>query len=173
MSLEDYKDRLLTREEYYLYLKEIEVSFPADYCSFCQDQGALMLKEFKYWKLIFCKAPYWKYHLMLVPKRHFKEFTQMNKEEQEEFNKAIKYTLGVLRSAKLKYDDGKLVDVFLFFWRVRDQNRDPIALVRKTDHFHFHIVPEKEHSWESILDPNARDIDVGFLKDLFCSTSFL
>lgn len=173
MALEDYKNRLLTREEYYHYLKEMEVSLPSDYCPFCQDQGALMLKEFQYWELVFCQAPYWKYHLMLVPKRHFKEFTEMDKAEQEEFNKAIKYTLKVLQSAKLKYNDGKLVDVFLFFWRIRGQNRDPIALVRKTDHFHFHIVPEKEHSWESILDPDACNIDMGFLKDCFSNESFL
>jgi len=166
MSILKYKNRLLSREEYYSYLKELE-SLPSDYCSFCQDQADLTLKEFIYWNLVFCKAPYWKYHLMLVPKRHFKKFTEMSSEEQKEFNKAIKYTLETLQSANLKYNNGEPVGMYLFFWRMRDRDYDPVANVRKTEHFHFHIVPEKEHMLEPVLDNEACNIDVEGLKKLF------
>lgn len=166
MSINKYKNRLLTRKEYYLCLKEIE-SLPFDYCSLCHEDESLILKEFKYWNLVFCKAPYWKYHLLLVPKRHFKEFTDMNSQELEEFNKTIKYTLETLQSANLKYDDGEPVEMFLFFWRVRDRNYDPVGKVKKTDHFHLHIVPEKEHMWEPILDKEAWDIDMDCLRGIF------
>lgn len=168
MSINKYKNRLLTRKEYYQCLKDIE-SLPAEYCTFCEDQKSLTIKEFQYWNLLFCKAPYWKYHLLLVPKRHFKEFSDMNNHEQDEFNKVLRYTLTSLQSANLRYNDGQPVEMFLFFWRIRDRNYDPVGKVRKTDHFHLHIVPEKEHMWEPILDKEAWDIDMELLRNVFSS----
>jgi len=166
MSIEDYNDRLLSRDEYFEYLKELE-TLPPEYCAFCDNKGNVTLKDFTFWNLIVCKAPYWRYHLMLTPKRHFKQFTDMEVKEAEEFLFALQYTTDTLIAAGLKNSDGTEIDRYLYFWRFRQNSFDPVNNVAKPDHFHFHIVPEKEHLWAPILDENACDFDVEQLKSLF------
>jgi len=153
------KQKLLTRDEYFRWLKTL----PKGVCSFCENSDNIVVKTGTCWSLMFCIAPYWPNHLMLVPKRHFVEFTDMQDDELTEFLDFYRYIMSKLRTVKLLHSDESPVDRYLFFWRKRENQIDPVTNVVKTDHFHFHIVPEKEHLWDSIVDNKATLVNVDIL----------
>ena len=66
---------MLSREEYEKWYKKI----PANECTFCNWQKyQIVLKEFDNWIWIACNAPYWRYHTMILPKRHFVKYSDMS-----------------------------------------------------------------------------------------------
>ena len=159
------KKKLLTRAAYFKRLKR----FLPSHCSFCDSENNdnLIIKKGNLWDLMFCLAPYWQYHLLLVPRRHFIEFAEMTSEELDEFIHFCNETLAKLRKMKLHYNDGAPIDRYLFFWRSRDNQFDPITKVIKPNHFHFHIAPEKEHLLDEVLDNSAHTIDTEEFIKLF------
>src|SRR5680860_886520 len=165
MALKKRTNNLLTRDEYFKWLR----SFPANYCAFCDMKNNILIKDGSFWNLILSRAPYWRYHFLLVPKRHFREFSDINTAELSEFIEIQKLVKDMLTNAKLKHLDGKPINRFLFFWRFREELFDPIKGVTKSDHFHFHIVPEREHLWDAVIEDNATEIDIEKVRDIFRS----
>jgi galactose-1-phosphate uridylyltransferase len=161
------KEKLLTRDEYFSWLKK----FPPQYCPFCVQQNNIVIKEGLLWDIVLNKSPYWRYHFLVIPRRHFIDFSDMSPEEFDEFQEMYKYTLKTLKKAKLTHLDGSPINKFLFFWRLRQDVFDPLMNVDKPDHFHFHIVPEVEHLWDPILDNQAISIDIGKIRALFTKSS--
>jgi diadenosine tetraphosphate (Ap4A) HIT family hydrolase len=163
MKLSSKNNKLLSRDEYFSWLKTL----PDTYCPFCDASNNIVIKSTAYWRLILCRAPYWKYHFMLIPKRHFKEYFEMSAMEHCELFELQHYTFKKLVEAELTHSDGSTIDRYLFFWRFREDSFDPITQTLKPDHFHFHIVPEKEHLWDAVLDEKAADIDIDKVRELF------
>jgi diadenosine tetraphosphate (Ap4A) HIT family hydrolase len=76
--------KILSRQEYY----EERKKSTSPECVLCH-QKQLVLGETKYWRWIAARAPYWKYHTMIVPKRHFVELYEINDEEWNELKKLM------------------------------------------------------------------------------------
>jgi hypothetical protein len=128
---------LITRAEYKVWLSQLG---PKE-CPFCKwRQYQHLLYEGNYWLWVSCRAPYWKYHTMLIPKRHFRRLDQMTVVETGELIQTYGIALKKLRRSRLEID-GQRVNQFLFFWRLRDQLfEDPHGLGSEASRLH-----RKEH----------------------------
>ena len=108
--------RLLSRKEYDEWIKSI----PRDACTFCKyGEYQMILHEFDHWIWVANIAPYWYWHTMIVPKRHFVEFDEMTFKESSELPTVLAYTKKKFIDAKLNRKDGDLVEKFVYFWRFR------------------------------------------------------
>ena len=148
--------KLLSRPEYDKWIR----SLPAGVCTFCEWQDyQVVLKEFEHWIWIASLAPYWNWHTLIMPKRHFVEFEDQTFKEAAEFLDVSIYAKRKLLDAKLKRSDGSLVEKIVCFWRFRANRYDPISKTVRPDHFHFHTTPDKDHLWDSTLDQDAYKCD--------------
>ena len=151
------KKKLLSRKQYDKWVAEL----PKDKCTFCEwKKYNVVLKEFDYWIWVANIAPYWYWHTMFVPKRHFVEFNEQSFQEAAELLTVFDYAKKKFVDAKLKRKDGKDVEKFVYFWRHRLNRYDPISGTVRPDHFHIHLAPDKDHLWDSTLDDDAYLCDV-------------
>lgn len=149
--------KLLTRKQYDKYFKKI----PDNVCTFCQwEKHQIILKEFEHWLWIANLAPYWRWHTMLIPKRHFVEYHEMTFLEAGELTTAILYANKRMLDAKLEREDGTLVEKIVHFWRYRANRFDPQSGTVRPNHFHLHITPDKDHLWDPILDESPTEVDI-------------
>jgi diadenosine tetraphosphate (Ap4A) HIT family hydrolase len=150
--------RLLTREE---YDKIFIPSIPKNVCTFCHwEKYQIILKEFQHWVWIANLAPYWWWHTMVISKRHFVEFDEQTYKENAELLDVLSHVKRKMLDAKLKRADGSDVKKIIHFWRFRANRFDPISGTVRPDHFHIHIVPDKDHLWDPILDEDAHKCDI-------------
>lgn len=149
------KHKLLSREEYDIWLRDIHD------CPFCAwQENQIVLKEFEHWVWIASRAPVWNWHTMIIPKRHFVEFTDQTFKEAAEMIPVISYAQKKMLEAKLIRPDGSLVEMLSFQWRFRANSFDPVAKVVKPNHFHLNIAPDKDHLYDPIRDKEAYQKDV-------------
>jgi diadenosine tetraphosphate (Ap4A) HIT family hydrolase len=154
-------DKLLSRPEYDKFMQDL----PDGKCTFCEwETYQIVLKEFDQWLWIANIAPYWKYHTMIMPKRHFEKYSDMTFMEAGELVKVIDYGEKKILDAKLLRDDGSLIEKVVYFWRHRFNRYDPISGTIRPSHFHLHLSPDKDRLWDSILDQSANSWDVNILK---------
>lgn len=147
----------MSRNDYYSWLKDK----PDNVCPFCEyEKYQLILSEGIYWVWIACKSPYWGYHSMLIPKRHVNAIDELKTKEREELFTLQGKILRIYLSAELFWPDGTAINNYMAFWRQRKANFDPLIGADKLSHFHLHFVPEKEHSWDDIMNPDAHLIDL-------------
>jgi len=77
---------LRTKKTYDEYVKFIKKgSLEKDGCRLCRE---IIIKEFKYWKIINCRFPWSRIadvHHMIIPQRHT-VYEKLNKAEQKEFD---------------------------------------------------------------------------------------
>lgn len=157
-------NKLISREKYHNKLK----NSPVEHCALCDlKNDPLVIKHNNLWSLVLAKSPYWRYHVMLVPHRHFENFTDINKQECREFNTFYDFILEKFKSAKITHEDGSEITQFLCFWRLRNEKYDFTANVGKLKHFHCHIVPEKEYTIDKAIDKNAHKTDIELIKSIF------
>lgn len=150
--------KLLTREEYDSWVKTIKT------CTFCEwNKYQVVLKEFKYWVWIASIAPYWKYHTMIIPKRHFEKYSEINHKEAKELVKAINYGEDKILNSNLYRTDGSKIEKVVYFWRYRKNRYDPVSGNMRPSHFHLHLIPDRDHLWDPVVDPNAKDWDINLL----------
>jgi len=150
--------KLLSREE---YDKKFIPNIPKDVCTFCEwDKYQLVLKEFDHWVWIANIAPYWRWHTMVIPKRHFVEFDEQSYKENGELLDVLAHVKRKMIDAKLQRSDGSEVKKIVHFWRFRADRYDPISGTVRPDHFHLHITPDKDHLWDPILDADAHTCDI-------------
>jgi len=75
---------LRTQETYDAYMKTLAGRSLDDGCALCKE---VLIKEFKYWKIIDCRFPWSRIaqiHHMAIPKRHI-VYAELNEEEKKEF----------------------------------------------------------------------------------------
>jgi len=155
------RPKLLSRLEYDRWYKKL----PANVCTFCNlDKYQLILKEFEHWVWIANLAPYWKYHTMIVSKRHFEKYSDMTFVEAGELVSVIDYGEKKMLEAKLTRDDGGLIEKVVYFWRFRLNRFDRISGTVRPAHFHLHLTPDKDHLWDKVIDKDAHKWDINILK---------
>lgn len=149
--------KLLSRKQYDKWLRKL----PEGICTFCDfKKYQIILKEFDYWVWIANLAPYWYWHTMIVPKRHFVEFDEMTFRESGELPEVLAHTKAKFLQSKVTRNDGVRVEKFVYFWRLRINRFDPISGTTRPNHFHLHLAPDKDHLWDEILDNDAYTCDV-------------
>jgi diadenosine tetraphosphate (Ap4A) HIT family hydrolase len=150
------KNKILNRQEYDEWMRSLDPNI----CTFCQwDEYQFVLKEFSYWVWIANKAPYWNWHTIIMPKRHFVEFEEQTFKEISEFLDVFSYAKRKILDAGLLRADGKPVEKIVYFARFRANRFDPISKTVRPDHYHFHLSPDKDHLWDTTLDAEAHRCD--------------
>ena len=148
---------LLTREQ---YDSEFIPNIPQGVCTFCDWKDyQRVIKESGYWVWIENLAPYWYYHTMFVPKRHFTKEADMTMAEMADLIKLKEYAVDIVMKSKLNYpsgkDKGRSIEKFVYFHRYRFNRYDPVSGTIRPDHYHDHFTPDVDHRWDSTLDKDA------------------
>ena len=148
-------NKLFTRHE---YDTEFLPSIPKGTCSFCEWwRYQSVIKEFKHWLWIQNRAPYWYFHTMFIPKRHFVQESEMTLHEMADLVQAKDYAFEQV--SKLTFpagkNKGKLVEKFVYFHRYRVNSFDAVSGTTRPDHFHDHFTPDIDHRWDTTLDDDA------------------
>lgn len=150
--------KLLTREEYDTVFSP---AIPKDLCTFCAwEEYQIVLKEFTHWIWIANLAPYWWWHTMVIPRRHFVEFDEQSYKENAELLDVLSHVKRKMLDANLKKSDGTPVKKIVHFWRYRLDRFDKVSGMMRQNHFHVHITPDKDHLWDPILDLDANTCDI-------------
>lgn len=147
----------MDRKTYDSWFKEI----PKDVCTFCQwEKYQVVLKEFEHWVWIANIAPYWKWHTMIISKRHFEKYSDMTFLEAGELTTVIDYGEKKIIDNKLTREDGSLIEKVVYFWRYRFNKFDRVSGTIRPDHFHVHLCCDRDHLWDPIVDENACKVNI-------------
>ncbi|MCB9805715.1 HIT domain-containing protein [Candidatus Nomurabacteria bacterium] len=149
-------NKLLSRKEY----EELVKSFSDGYCPLCDLGKQIVLGESDYWVWIANLSPYWKFHTMLIPKRHISDFTDLKIEELEDLQIFYKRIIKHFLSLGIKQDSGSNVDQFVLMIRTRFDSVENGSTYYKPVHLHLHLVPDKEGVDRFIIDPEAIEVDI-------------
>ena len=107
--------------KYLTYLKNLKV------CPFCEDIKGKILLENDGAYLTYSLAPYHKYHLLVIPKRHVENLAELTWEEHVCLTAL--FVTGVKTLGKLGHNDCTLL------------TRDSGSLGKSIKHLHGHIIP--------------------------------
>lgn len=153
---------LMNREEYDKWFEKL----PKDICTFCQwEKYQIILREFDRWVWIANIAPYWRWHTMIISKRHFVRYSDMTFKEAGELPFVFDYAEKKILDSELKRKDGSLIEKVVYFWRFRANRFDPVSGTVRPDHFHIHLSPDKDHLWDPIVEKSANEVNVLKLRD--------
>lgn len=149
----------MSRDQYEKWIRTI----PTGICVFCHPDKypQTILYKTQNWAWIAALSPYWKYHTMLIPFKHYVDIDEFSDDDLHEMIKIFRYARDKFLNAGLKYDDGKLVYQYLFFWRIRDRKTvGNVASARKPSHFHLHLAPDRDTLIDPIMDNDAYSADL-------------
>jgi len=135
-------------------------------CKFCHwSEYQSILYQTKYWVWIENIRPYWFYHTMFIPKRHFSQEHEMTVAEMADLIQLKQLAFNVVMDSKLVFPSGinkdKPVEKFVYFHRFRVNRFDAITGTMGIDHFHDHFTPDIDHRWDSTLDEDAYKFPIG------------
>jgi len=129
-------------------------------CLLCQPKKQIILAEYDHWLLILNKAPYRRYHTMLMPKKHIKYFQDLNVEQLVDYQKSLKDTLDRFEKADIRLENGEKPPRFLVMihaayesWEAADGTNT------RPEHLHVHVMPYITGLLDSIVDPEVLNID--------------
>ncbi len=103
------------------YIKKIKK------CPFCDEGTRRVLDENEYSYITYALAPYHKYHLLVVPKRHVENIKDLKWLEQISMTALL--SKGIKGLDKLGHNDCSILV------------RDGIAPHKSLKHLHYHIIP--------------------------------
>jgi diadenosine tetraphosphate (Ap4A) HIT family hydrolase len=142
--------KLLSRSEYYARRTELDPKI----CMLCSGEQ-VVLQDMNNWTWVAALAPYWKFHTMLVPKRHISRIKELNVDEWHEFLMLQERIVEIYRDSGLKFTDGTKLENVLIFWRHRYQLYNPKLKANNVDHLHVHFACDREHFLDPISDEDA------------------
>jgi diadenosine tetraphosphate (Ap4A) HIT family hydrolase len=126
-------------------------------CMLCEyKEHQIVLKEWEHWVLVYSVAPYKKYNMMLVPKRHSEFMHEINDLEWFFLKQHMRWCYGMFATI----ND---VSEFIWLWRTRDTNfgiTKGVKLGKRLNHLHLHFMPEATRWLDPILDPDAANEEV-------------
>ena len=149
-------NKLLSRTEYEEMVKKI----PNGDCRLCNLKDQIMLGNSKYWFWIACLSPYWKYHTMLISKKHIEDIAELTAEEFTDLQNFYQKIKNHLLSLKIKHSDDKPIDQFMLMVRLREENIPGGSVYPKPKHLHIHFIPDREGAERFNLDSTAINIDI-------------
>jgi diadenosine tetraphosphate (Ap4A) HIT family hydrolase len=131
-----------------LYKKFLKLRRP---CPFCNGRQRTFLDR-KTAYLTYALAPYSKYHLLVVPKRHVTALVELTSQEEKDIAELVKVAIKTLHELKVR----NITSL------VRDSTRD-----KSIAHLHYHVIPnhrigdkDSNHKARRILS----DAELGRLK---------
>ncbi len=148
--------KLLARKEYEEYVRGL----PEGKCPFCDISKQVLLGESQCWFWVANISPYWKYHTLLIPKRHESSMDNLTKEEFTDFQVFHKKVEAHMLGLGLTHHDGKSVDQFITMTRTRFGGVSGGSTYYKPDHLHIHLVPDREGVSRFVLDEEAINVDM-------------
>ena len=96
-------------------------------CPFCEEDDCWFLKN-RLAGLTFSLAPYVAYHLLVVPKRHVKDYSELTRKELTAVFDLLDVGIEILRAKKIRN----------YSILVRNGNHDG----KSVGHLHFHLIPK-------------------------------
>ncbi len=154
---------LMRRDDYEQWI----TSVPSGICVFCHPNKypQKILKEAKNWLWIAALAPYWPYHTMIIPKKHFIDVDELSHKQFQEMMDLYSFARKKFRAAQLHFNDGEPVYQYIFMWRIRDTGFQDYINIKKPHHLHLHLVPDRESMLDPAMDPDAHLAVLDYLKD--------
>jgi diadenosine tetraphosphate (Ap4A) HIT family hydrolase len=150
--------RLISRNEYYKNRQEVSNK---ENCALC-DNKQIVLGSSTSWTWIASSAPYWKYHTMIVPKRHIVEIFEINDKEWSELKQLEKLIVRKYKQIKaLNPATNTPFENVLVFFRQRLNLHNPVLNAKNLDHLHLHFTFDKDHFLDPISDNDAHTWDIG------------
>ena len=154
--------KLITREQYYATRKTANKD---GLCEFCNKEQ-IILHETNYWLWIAGLAPYWKYHTMLLPKRHIVEIHEINNKEWGELKSLEKSIIRLYKSSEIINQKNNLpLENVLVFFRQRLNLHNPVLNSRNLDHLHIHFTFDLDHFLDPISHSDAHEWDIEIFKN--------
>ncbi|MDP3953266.1 MAG: HIT domain-containing protein [bacterium] len=148
--------KLISRKEY----EDLVANLPEGYCPFCKVENQIVLGDSEYWVWIAALSPYWRYHTLLVPRRHMLDISDISADEFKDLKKLYGEIVKHLLTLNLKHEDGKTLNQFIFMIRTREKEFQDDSAYYKPDHLHIHISPDREGVGRFNLDEFAIDVDI-------------
>lgn len=143
----------MSRDNYDKFIKTIY----ADICLFCEyKKYQILIHEWKHWILIQPISPYFKYHVMLCPKKHIKYLSELNKKEQKEFWKADKAICGAYNKIGVKKLRLQVQARFAEKSRIKKRTF-PFA---HNEHLHIHYYKFREGDFRILVSKTAYKQDM-------------
>lgn len=150
----------MSRVQYDEFVKQI----PNGVCTFCEwEKYQVVLKEFEHWVWIANLAPYWRYHTLIMPKRHFVKYGDMTFKEAGELTTVIDYGEKKMLDAKLTNGNGMIYEKIVYFWRYRFNNYDHVSKTLRPSHMHLHLTFDQDRLWDPVIDEEASKVDMSKL----------
>lgn len=117
-------------------------------CPFCHTHGRMVIER-KTAYLTYALAPYSKYHLLVIPKRHVTSVARLRPSEERDIAELVKVGSKILHRLRVK-------NITML---VRDSRRD-----KSVAHLHYHIIPnhrigdlDSKGRWRKILTREAQE----------------
>ncbi|XVV02505.1 HIT family protein [Actinosynnema sp. CA-248983] len=146
----------MTRVEYSDWLQTLG----ADDCALCNWQRyQIVLLSTDHWLWILNRAPYWRFHTMLIPKAHRIEMCELSVVEVGELFSIYGQAVAVLHHLQPLLPEAERADRYIFFWRLRSEYRDRVSGEVKVSHFHLHLAPDQDKLFDPLLDDSAAKVD--------------
>ncbi len=140
MSLDQFKNRLDI-----IPTKDLNQTVP---CPFCKMENLMVIAENKTIYAIYDTSPVTRYHIILIPKRHCRDYFEMTRQERCDSNELIEK----LKNKILKDDDG--VEGFNIGINCGESAGQTIF------HTHIHLIPRRKND-----TPNPRGGVRGVIPD--------
>jgi len=125
-------------------------------CIFCmlaaddKDEKNLLLTRFEYFNLFINLYPYQKGHLLLIPKKHVSNLSDLSQEEQQELITIVSAIPDILN--EVLGAGGSNVGI----------NIGKIGGASKPDHIHIHVVPRYEIEYVSFINSISETQFIGY-----------
>ena len=145
--------KMLSRKEYEKWFN----AYKGD-CMLCDLDKQFILREYKHWLWIVNIAPYWRYHTMVIPRRHILHLSEIRLSEWTEFRIIYEDVIGAYREAKFKHANGTDIVKYLIMIRARDYNLDHSQDIKRPDHLHIHFLPDAIGKLDPLLEEQASEI---------------
>jgi galactose-1-phosphate uridylyltransferase len=147
---------LMTREEYAAWLRSLN----PNECAFCDwHRYQIVLISTDHWLWVLNRAPYWRFHTMLIPKSHRVEMSELSVVEVGELFNIYDQAVTVLKSFQPLLPEKDRADRYIFFWRLRSEYVDQVSGEVKLSHFHLHLTPDRDKLFDPLLDDSASKVD--------------
>lgn len=140
----------MNRKEYLEWSKTLT----GEGCMLCDwEKQQIVLNEFAHWVLVYSVAPYKKYNMMLVPKRHIEFMHDVSGEEFEDLRFVMARCYDYFHRISTNSE-------YMWLWRTRDEtfgSKPGEKLGKRLNHLHLHFIPEVTRWLDPILEADAAD----------------
>ena len=137
---------LMPRDDYQKWFES------SNSCLLCQPDEQIVLKEYKHWLFIVNRAPYRRYHTMIIPKRHVKHLHRLNYQETITLPKVYQDVMKRYKSTGVKLEDGEKPDRYLVMIHA---SQEGLETKERPEHLHIHFLPYRTGLLSPLMLPET------------------